>query len=326
MAEPLAVLSYTRKDDDHFGGYISAFRKTLESAVHVVTGKEDFQLFQDIEGIVLGEKWEKKLAEVINSASFLVPMVSPLFLNSKPCRAEVSLFLAHERALHRDDLILPVYFFTSPKLEKEEERQKDELVAELSKRQMYDWRENANIPLQEPAARKEMIRLANAVAEAIERLESSSTETKERAAGQRAERELEAEAGVIDALGATKREPLSERVVLWVDDLPGNNVWERRALEAYGMRFRLATSTAEGEELLRTGDFSAIISDMSRPGDRRAGYTLLEQVRTGGRQTPYFIYTASRSASRIRDALRRGAQGLTNDPDELVAMVVAAVR
>jgi CheY-like chemotaxis protein len=115
-------------------------------------------------------------------------------------------------------------------------------------------------------------------------------------------------------------------VVLWVDDLPGNNVWERRALEAYGMRFRLATSTAEAEELLRTGDFAAIISDMSRPGDRRAGYTLLEQVRAGGTQTPYFIYTASRSASRIRDALRRGAQGLTNDPDELVAMVVAAVR
>ena len=326
MAEPLAVLSYTRKDDEFFGGYITAFRKTLESAVHVVTGSEDFRLFQDVEGIVLGENWQKKLADVIDSASFFVPMVSPLFFSSEPCRNEISLFLAHERALHRDDLILPVYFLSSAKLEKEEERQKDELAVELSRRQMYDWRENANVPLQDPAARREMLRLATGVAAAIERLESPATKARDRAASQKSGGDLEAEARVVGALGGTKREPLSERVILWVDDLPGNNVWERRALEAYGMRFLLAKSTTEAEGLLRTGDFAAIISDMGRPGDRRAGYTLLEHVRTAGKQTPYFIYTASRSASRVQEALRQGAQGLTNDPDELVAMVVAAVR
>src|SRR5690606_22248027 len=98
----------------------TAFRKTLESAVHVVTGREDFRIFQDVEGIVIGEQWQKKLAEVIGSANFLVPMVSPLFFNSEPCREEVALFLAHERQLQRDDLILPVYFLSSPKLEKDE--------------------------------------------------------------------------------------------------------------------------------------------------------------------------------------------------------------
>ena len=108
MPEAIAVLSYTRKDDEFFGGYITAFRKTLESAVHVVTGMEDFHIFQDVEGIVFGEQWQKKLADVIDTASFLVPMVSPLFFNSQPCRQEVDLFLAHERKLKRDDLILPV--------------------------------------------------------------------------------------------------------------------------------------------------------------------------------------------------------------------------
>ncbi|MGQ0593075.1 MAG: hypothetical protein ACT4QB_10610 [Gammaproteobacteria bacterium] len=33
-----------------------------------------FQVFQDIEGIVIGENWQKKLAEVVHKSSFLVPM------------------------------------------------------------------------------------------------------------------------------------------------------------------------------------------------------------------------------------------------------------
>ena len=79
MTEPLAFLSYTRKDDEFFGRYITAFRKALENAVHVVSGDERFRVFQDVEGIVIGEKWQKKLAEAINQSSVFVPMLSPLF-------------------------------------------------------------------------------------------------------------------------------------------------------------------------------------------------------------------------------------------------------
>lgn len=78
MSDVMAVLSYTRKDNEFFGGYITSFRMTLESALHVVTGRETFRIFQDVEGIVIGEQWQKKLADVIDAANFLVPMVSPL--------------------------------------------------------------------------------------------------------------------------------------------------------------------------------------------------------------------------------------------------------
>src|SRR5690606_34381936 len=110
---PLAFLSYTRKDAEFFGGYITEFRKTLENAVHVVSGSEAFKIFQDVEGIVIGESWKKKLSDVISASSFFVPMVSPLFLSSEPCRDEVNEFLEHERSLGRDDLILPVYFLVT---------------------------------------------------------------------------------------------------------------------------------------------------------------------------------------------------------------------
>jgi CheY-like chemotaxis protein len=326
MAEPTAVLSYTRKDDEFFGGYITAFRKTLESAVHVVTGREDFRIFQDVEGIVIGEQWQKKLAEVIGSANFLVPMVSPLFFNSEPCREEVALFLAHERQLQRDDLILPVYFLSSPKLEKDEEKGKDPIATELARRQMFDWREKANLPLQEPAARSAMLSLASAVGAAIERVDASRGATPPERLGVRAARTLTENVPVAREHGQAHRETPSERVILWVDDNPDNNRWERRALEAYGVRFELATDTEQAMALLGTRPVAAIISDMGRRGDRQAGYTLLERVRAIGIGVPYFIYAGSRAPEHVREALARGAQGTTNDPEALVQMVVEATR
>lgn len=326
MAEPTAVLSYTRKDDEFFGGYITAFRKTLESAVHVVTGREDFRIFQDVEGIVVGEQWQKKLAEVIGTANFLVPMISPLFFNSEPCREEVELFLAHERQLQRDDLILPVYFLSSPKLEKDEEKGKDPIATELARRQMFDWREKANLPLQEPAARSAMLSLAGAVAAAIERVEAPPAAPTTEGVSGRSGRMLQEDARVATEHGQARRETPSERVILWVDDNPDNNVWERRALEAYGVRFELATDTDQAMARLGTRPFAAIISDMGRRGDGHAGYTLLERVRTTGITVPYFIYAGSRAPEHVREALARGAQGTTNDPEELVEMVVGAIR
>jgi CheY-like chemotaxis protein len=332
MSQATAVLSYTRKDDQFFGGYITAFRKTLESAVHVVSGTEDFRIFQDVEGILLGEQWEKKLADVIGAANFLVPMVSPLFFRSEHCRMEVELFLERERGLQRDDLILPVYFLSTPRLDKDEEKGKDPLAVELARRQMFDWREHANVPLQEPAARTAILTLARAVAAAVDRLEAGrelvpSPEEANRDTSSRTRAAAHAHAeSVTRTHGAARREMPSERVILWADDRPDNNRWERRALEAYGVRFELALDTDQARAALASSQFAAVISDMSRPGDRSAGYTLLDHLRSAGISVPYFIYAGSRAPEYVREARSRGAAGVTNDPDELIEMVVGAIR
>lgn len=329
MLQSLAFLSYTRKDDEFFGGYITAFRKMLENAVHVVTGETTFQIFQDVEGIVIGENWQKKLAQAINESSFLVPMLSPLFLNSRPCRDEVTQFLEHERTLDRDDLILPVYFLSSAKLEKEEEKTKDPLAMELAKRQMFDWRTRADVPLQEPAARKAILDLAGGIAERLKAFDVKPVAEDQRPISEPGYEILEADprlsAGVA---GNPKREELSPRAILWVDDNPDNNVWERRALESYGVRFVLARDTAEAEQMVsEEGPFAAIISDLGRVDDRQAGFTLLKRIRQTEIDTPYFIYTTSDLATMLRPVTRlRGAQGITADPDALVQMVVAAIR
>src|SRR5664279_819204 len=48
--------------------------------------------------------------------------------------------------------------------------------------------------------------------------------------------------------------------VLWVDDRPDNNRYERQALEALGVRFTLSISTEDALERLRRQQFDLIIS------------------------------------------------------------------
>jgi CheY-like chemotaxis protein len=113
--------------------------------------------------------------------------------------------------------------------------------------------------------------------------------------------------------------------VLWVDNRPSNNAHERQALEAVGITFVLATSTEEALEKVKRQSFDAIISDMGRPPDSQAGYTLLDKLREGGNRIPFIIYAGSGAAEHRAEARRRGAMGCTNRPDELFEMVLAAL-
>jgi CheY-like chemotaxis protein len=114
--------------------------------------------------------------------------------------------------------------------------------------------------------------------------------------------------------------------ILWVDDIPSNNKHERQALEALGVSFVLSTSTEDALERLRTRSFDVIISDMGRPPDPQAGYTLLDKIRASGDKTPFIIYAGSRAPEHQAEARRRGALGCTNRPSELFEMVLSALR
>ncbi|WP_374265585.1 toll/interleukin-1 receptor domain-containing protein [Zoogloea sp.] len=114
--------------------------------------------------------------------------------------------------------------------------------------------------------------------------------------------------------------------ILWVDDRPDNNIYERKTMEAMGFSFVLARSTAEALAALAAGDFAAIISDMGRKEGPKEGYVLLEAVRATDQRTPFFIYASSRAPEHRREAALRGAQGATNLAAELVEMVVHGVR
>ena len=97
-SKPLdAFLSYTRFDDRHDGGAITEFCRRLASAVRAVTGAP-FQIFQDVVGMGIGEHWPGKLDEMLNAARFFIPIVTPSYFTSKPCRDELEKFLRGGRA------------------------------------------------------------------------------------------------------------------------------------------------------------------------------------------------------------------------------------
>lgn len=117
----------------------------------------------------------------------------------------------------------------------------------------------------------------------------------------------------------------SRSTVLWVDDNRNNTSYERQALEALGVSFVLATSIDEALKKISRQRFDAIISDMGRPPDSRAGYTLLDKLRSSGDQTPFIIYASSRNPEHIAESRRHGAIGCTNNANELFEMVLSAL-
>ena len=117
----------------------------------------------------------------------------------------------------------------------------------------------------------------------------------------------------------------SEATVLWVDDRPNNNIFERQSLEALGVSFVLATSTDDALDKLARHKFDAIISDMGRPPDPRAGYTLLDQLRASGNQVPFVIYAGSDAPEHKAEARSHGAVGCTNRASELFGYVLAVL-
>ncbi len=114
--------------------------------------------------------------------------------------------------------------------------------------------------------------------------------------------------------------------VLWVDDRPMNNTYERQALEALGIQFAISKSTEDAVERLQKKTYDLIISDMGRPPDLHAGYTLLEKAKAMGLTTPFIIYAGSKRPEYIAEARKRGAFGTTNDPQELFELVVSALQ
>jgi CheY-like chemotaxis protein len=322
--QPDAFLSYTRLDDEFFGGAITSLRRLLELGVQVVTGDRTFSIFQDVDGIEFGQKWQKRLDEAISTSSFLIPIVTPLFFTSDPCRDELSRFIEHEKSLGRDDMILPVYFVTAPVLERPELLKSDALASEISSRQRYDWRVRADLPPNDPQMRGAVRELAGKIATAMTRGEEPVlADAPETDADDPNAADVSA---LIKSLGHEREIKPDRRLVLWVDDNPDNNVIERRSMAPYNIEFVIAQSTGQALAELKKQPFAAIISDMVRPPDSQAGYTLLEAVRGSGDQTPFFIYAGWKARAFAGEAVGRGAQGATNRGDELLQMVLAVLK
>jgi len=107
--------------------------------------------------------------------------------------------------------------------------------------------------------------------------------------------------------------------ILWVDDNPDNNIYERRILRSLGVFVDLARSTGEALSMLQQTTYDAVISDMARGGVPDEGLKFLTEMRKRGLYRWTIFYVG-------RVDWERGtppyAFGITNRPDHLLHYVL----
>jgi parallel beta-helix repeat protein len=159
-SQPTAFMSYAHIDDEYEDGLVSELRQRLSGAVRAQTG-EDFPIFQDREDIQWGQHWRQRIEETLDAVTFLIPILTPSFFKSAVCREEVTRFLEREQQLGRSDLVLPMYYISTPELDDPVGREADELARVLASRQFADWRELRFEPFTSPVVRKKLAQLAS---------------------------------------------------------------------------------------------------------------------------------------------------------------------
>jgi F-box protein 11 len=155
-------MSYARFDDQHDDGQLTAFRERLAAEVRAQTG-EEFAIFQDRTDIAWGQNWQQRITQALDTVTLLLVIITPGFFNSEYCRTEAQQFLDRERHLRRNNLILPVYYISTPQIDDPGCRAGDQLAAAIAARQYADWRELRFEPLNSPDARKAIAHLASMI-------------------------------------------------------------------------------------------------------------------------------------------------------------------
>ena len=164
----LAFMSYVNLDDKHENGNLTNLREYLSREVRMQTG-EQFDIFQDKKDIKWGQQWQERINKSLNSTTFLIPIITPSFFNSAPCRAEMESFLEREEELCRNDLILPVYYCNCAVLEDEARREHDPLAQIIAARQYMDWRHLRFKPFDSEQVRTTLANEVQQIVVALER-------------------------------------------------------------------------------------------------------------------------------------------------------------
>lgn len=100
-------LSYVHADDEQAGGRIVQFARDLIKTYEFLYG-HDLELFIDREDILWGENWRQRLTSEVETTSFLLSIVTPRYLKSEACRAEVLGFASAAKEASEPRLLLPL--------------------------------------------------------------------------------------------------------------------------------------------------------------------------------------------------------------------------
>ncbi len=115
---------------------------------------------------------------------------------------------------------------------------------------------------------------------------------------------------------------LPRATIVWADDKPLNNVFERQAFASMGILCDSYTSNDEALTALDRVKYDLVVSDIGRKGRAETGWDLLAQVKKGHADTPFIFYTMGITEDIRSKAIANGAAGITETPDDLAQLVL----
>lgn len=143
----------------------------------------------------------------------------------------------------------------------------------------------------------------------------------------RAQEDVPAVAGALQAAksgsSGLRRAELAEKVLrggrlLWVDDRPEHNAWERELFRSLGVVVVSAESTRSALACLQTDAFDVVVSDIARDEESGDGIEGARAMHRARPSLPVVFYVESLTSTQIPEP----ASGITNDPNELLHLVL----
>lgn len=98
--KPIGFWSYARQDDEASDGRLSQLRGQLARELQQVYGRDPINLWQDVAAIPPGAEWEKAIDDAIAQSTFLIPIITPAFVESEFCCREVAKFFDRETEIN----------------------------------------------------------------------------------------------------------------------------------------------------------------------------------------------------------------------------------
>lgn len=130
--------SYRQLDNKNDKQYLARLRANLEQELETLIGRK-ITVWQDIAKIEWGQHWKQQIAKGLAEAAFFIPVITPGYLRSKPCRDEFTAFVKYEASRGRNDLILPLIYVRPDEFDDVAARQKDDVIRIVLERQYIDW-------------------------------------------------------------------------------------------------------------------------------------------------------------------------------------------
>lgn len=123
-----AYMSFDPFVDNNDGGQLTNLAAALSAEIKI--RGQDFPILLSHRDVHWGEDPVQRIAELIDSVTFYIPIVTPSFFRDDACREQILRFAERERRLGRSDLILPL-LYVGRGIEDEAQRWADDEVGRI---------------------------------------------------------------------------------------------------------------------------------------------------------------------------------------------------